>query len=78
MLEIYKKIGQALKYIMSDGIRKPSNISTWAPPTAVKTVTTYYRRRLQVAVRHKLFPTAAVENKAISDLLWPRDGCRRR
>jgi hypothetical protein len=29
-------------------------------------------------VGHKLCPTAVVENKAISDPLWPRDGYRRK
>jgi hypothetical protein len=35
-------------------------------------------RRPKVAVGHSLCPTTTVGIKAISDSLWPRDGCRRR
>jgi hypothetical protein len=50
---------------------RPSDITLWDPQLVGKTVDHPYVRRAEAAVGDRLFPTAAVGHKAISDALSP-------
>jgi hypothetical protein len=50
---------------------RPSDITLWDPQLVGKTVDLYCFRRAEAVVGDRLFPTAAVGHKAISDALSP-------